>query len=321
MIMRRLLLALCLTTALFAQDDPVARARALAAAGEHEAALQLLETHLAAHPEDHDARTLYGTVLSWKGEYARARAELQRAAEADPNNADARAALANVEIWSRSDPRRNSRQVMVGVEHETVAGAPWRQIHAAVRYRMFLVRAAHAERRGLDDQQFEAEAYPRFGARGYAHFSAAAATEGTLYPDWRAGAEYYQGFGEGFECSLGYRRLEFDQSVDLFTASVGKYLGPWLIQGRVFHDTNDPSWQTLVRRYFSDDGTYLGIRGGVARDEIRSGADLEALDHSALIAEGQYVSSGRWLVSGHVGDTRLDEGEGFVIAATLGWRY
>jgi YaiO family outer membrane protein len=317
--MKRLLCVLLFAVTVSAQEDPVARARALAAAGERGEALRLLETRLAERPDDNDARTLYGTVLSWDGDYARARTELQRVLEADPDNADARAALANVERWSRT--RTPARETSVGVEYEELAADDWLQLHAAAKLGMFVVRGSHADRGDLDDQQVEVEVYPRITPRSYAYVTGAVSADGALYPDWRLGAEYFFGFGHGFEASAGYRHLAFDEEVELFTASLGKYAGNWLFQGRTYANDGDFAWQGLARRYMGDEGAYFGLRAGTARDEIRSGLDVIALDEREFAAEALWVVRSRWTVAGRAGIATRNGDERALGAVTLGLRY
>jgi YaiO family outer membrane protein len=317
--MKRLLCVLVFASTLFAQEDPVARARALANAGQRAEAIRLLEARLAERPDDLDARTLYGTVLSWSGDYGRAREELQRVLAADPNNADARAALTNVERWARDMPRGN--EASVGVEYEELPVQDWVQIHAAARFGMFVVRAMHAERGELDDEQIEAEAYPRFGPRSYAFITGAVGFDRVLYPRWRAGAEYFHGFGDGFEASLGVRHLAFENDVDLWTASLGKYAGHWLFQGRTYYDDSDFAWQALARRYFGDEGSYLGLRAGTARDEFRSGLDLIALDEREVAGEALWVLQSRWVIAGRAGLVRRGGDDRARAALSLGMRW
>jgi YaiO family outer membrane protein len=80
--------------------DLLAEARALSARGDRPAALALLRYHLEASPNDTDARTLYGTILSWDGRYSEARDELARVDAAVPGHGDAARAAIRVELWS-----------------------------------------------------------------------------------------------------------------------------------------------------------------------------------------------------------------------------
>jgi YaiO family outer membrane protein len=85
-----------------ADDDVVAQARTLAYKGgeSRREALALLKDHLAQQPGDNEARVLYGTVLSWEGQYDEARKQLEQVLSAAPDHGDALPALINVELWS-----------------------------------------------------------------------------------------------------------------------------------------------------------------------------------------------------------------------------
>ncbi len=80
--------------------DDVATARQLATSGKRAAAVTLLKDRLAVRPDDNDARTLLGIVLSWEGRYDEARAELRTVLISSPADADALPALVSVELWS-----------------------------------------------------------------------------------------------------------------------------------------------------------------------------------------------------------------------------
>ena len=85
-----------------AADDEVSRAHALAFSGaQHRAeALSLLQSRLATVPDDGDALTLYGTILSWEGRYDEGRTALQRVLDRNPDHSDALPAMLNLELWS-----------------------------------------------------------------------------------------------------------------------------------------------------------------------------------------------------------------------------
>jgi YaiO family outer membrane protein len=85
--------------------DLVTAVRGLALRGDRKGALDLLEWHLEATPSDTDARTLYGTILSWEGRYSEARAELGRVLKQSPGHGDALRAAIHLEQWS-SDATR-----------------------------------------------------------------------------------------------------------------------------------------------------------------------------------------------------------------------
>ena len=56
--------------------------------------------HLEVTPDDSDARTLLGTILSWEGRYDEARAELALVLAAHPGHGDASRAAIHLERWS-----------------------------------------------------------------------------------------------------------------------------------------------------------------------------------------------------------------------------
>lgn len=79
--------------------------------------------------------------------------------------------------------------------------------------------------------------------------------------------------------------------------------------------------QTQVRLYFGDEGSYVALRAGSGREEFRSGADVESLGTSEVVAEMLRVFPSRWTVHARAGVTRLGEGNSLVTALSLGRRY
>jgi YaiO family outer membrane protein len=85
--------------------------------GEHsrEESLAVLKQQLLHDPDDSEARTLYGTMLSWEGQYGEAREQLQQVLARIPNHRDALPALINVELWS-NHPERAEELARQGLE-------------------------------------------------------------------------------------------------------------------------------------------------------------------------------------------------------------
>ena len=322
-IWRTVLVVVVIGASAYAQDDVVARARQLAIAGNRADAIAMLEQRLAVKPDDIDARTLLGIVLSWDHQYGRARTELQNVLARDPNNADAKQALANVERWSaQSQPVRG--EVMLGANYDHYhRGDPWREAFVTVKAGPPAVpvvfRAARARYYSLNDNQFELEAYPKFGNNTYAYLAAGYSPEERLYPHSRYGAELFHTFPHAWEFSAGARRLNFVESVDVYTASVGKYIGDWFVDLRGYKAKDTNTAQLFVRRYFGAPGQYVGIRAGrgSTRDDIRSAADLAALDIREIVAETQLVLQNRWLVNARAGAGHALHGAGNTSTASL----
>jgi YaiO family outer membrane protein len=300
-------------------QDTISRARELATAGQRVEALRMLEAHLASNPADNDARTLYGIVLSWEGRYEDARAVLERAIEIDPQNEDARQALANVERWSRRPAERS--EYFAGLQYDAYDNSsdwvePFVSAKVPTRAGPFVARASQARRFSLQDEMVDLEFYPRLGSRSYAWLSGGVATDGVLYPDTRFGAEIFHVIARGVEVSAGARYLGFDDSVMVYSASVGLYRGNWYFAGRGFRADDTSAGQLVIRRYVGDGGHYFGFRAGVGRDEIRSGSDLDSLERTEFVAEALVPIS-----RGFVVNVRAGGGEGKATAmVALGYR-
>lgn len=70
--------------------------------------------------------------------------------------------------------------------------------------------------------QIEIEAYPKIARSGYFHLNAAVGLNNEVFPEFRAGAEYYHSINSKFDVSGGGRLLAFDsQNVYLLTGQVG----------------------------------------------------------------------------------------------------
>lgn len=285
---------------LHAQD--VQSARQLAIAGHRSEALQMLEQRLASNPNDIDAMTLYGIVLSWDGDYPRARRALNWVLLRDPANNDAREALARIEQWS-AHPATRRNEVTVGGTYDDIRDSDaWREAEVAIKSNpqlgAVLVRATHARRFGLNDDQAGIEAYPKLGTKRYAYLDAGYSPHARLYPRSRFGLELFQGFGAGLEASLGYRRLNFASAANIYTGSLSKYAGDWLFTARGYHSAETNSWQLMARRYFGTPDRWVALRigKGSTRDEIRSAADLAALRSKDAAIETRFDVASPWFL-------------------------
>ena len=322
-----------------AQDDVLAKARDAAGSGHRTEALTMLEARLAQSPRDVDARLLYGLVLSWEGRYDEARPALQQVLAQAPTYTDARVALMNVEYWSGHsvEAREQADRILAAdpgnvtarAIHERLKAAaqpwwvstsyavdafndgtdPWQEIALYVTRRTpigaLIVRGNHAARFGLDDQLIEAEFYPRFRPGTYAYLGAGVATERDLYPEYRLAFDLYQSLGSGFEVSGGVRYLAFEDGTEIYAATLSKYLGNWMLTGKVYHvpaegDLDSTSYHGGFRRYFGGDGSsYVGVTysHGFSR-EIRSAVDLTTLNSDTVRGEFDVLSGRRLRIFG-----------------------
>lgn len=325
------LLVLCLLAApAAAQDEVFVRARAMAASGQRVEAMALLREHLQSRAADVDARVLLGTVLSWEGQYDVARSELRIALQQSPGYADALAALVNVELWSERprvakdladealaaapndgrfiEARRRAVDAIDALRSWGVSAGystdwftddhtAWRQwsasLRRATRTGALILRGVRAERFDLQDDQFEVEMSPRLRTGTYLHVSVGVSPDHVLFPKYRVAADVYQALGSGFEAAVGLRRLQFDAATDIYAGTLNKYIGTWLLTGRMFYAPDQAgqsarSYHGSVRRYFGAVGTsFVGLRysRGFAREEIRSVNDVEVLASDTVAGE------------------------------------
>ena len=152
-------------------------------------------------------------------------------------------------------------------------------------------RLYRAERFGANDHQVEIDAYPRFREGTYAYVSGAFAPNPSSFPQYRFAGDIYQSLRSGFEASVGYRRMQFTDAVNIYVGSLTKYRGSWMLTGRVFLTPGlvrtSTSVHGIARRYWSDGVGYIGVRygRGAYRDEVRSRNDIELLSSDSFGGE------------------------------------
>jgi YaiO family outer membrane protein len=252
-------------------------------------------------PRNLDARLALIRVELWSGRTPEAERLTIQSLDMFPGNAD----LIALQMQSRNRDRAN--EVSVGLNYDDYSESDsWQEGFVALKIATpvgaVIGRASRAERFDLDDSQFDVEAYPRFGAKTYAYLSAGFSPDGVLYPDSWYGAELYHTFPHAFEASLGMRRLNFADAVNVYTASLGKYAGNWLIGGRVYDAEDETAVFAIVRRYFGEQGQYVGLRAGQgAREEIRSSTDIDALNVREIAVETRLTLTNRWMLTARAG--------------------
>lgn len=118
----------------------------------------------------------------------------------------------------------------------------------------------------LTDYQGEIDYWPEYNENWYSYFNVGL-SGGDLFPEFRGGAELYRALPQGFETSFGFRYLKFSEDdVIILTASVGKYIGNWLLIARPYFTPQDSgvssSFTFLARRYLGNPDTFASLLGG-----------------------------------------------------------
>ncbi len=169
-----------------------------------------------------------------------------------------------------------------------------------------IARSNYAKRFGSNGFQFETDAYPKVFENSYAYINYGF-SQNSIFPKNRFGAELYHNFPKAFEGSVGMRYLSFTSSgVDIYTATIGKYIGNYWISARTFV-TPDPGGTSVSgilqsRRYFSDPENYLGLRlgYGISPDDNRNrinSVQVLKLKTRSLRAEFNHIFNRIWIVN------------------------
>lgn len=154
-----------------------------------------------------------------------------------------------------------------------------------------LLRGTLARRFNDTGEQVELEAYPLLGSGAYAYLAAGFSPSG-LFPDRRFGGELFGTIARATEASAGVRYLDFgDEDVTLYTASLGRYSGPYFVSVRPYVSPRDGdllySGSLLLRRYMADPEEWVGflISGGEVPGEDVTAFELERLKSATATIE------------------------------------
>jgi len=210
---------------------------------------------------DVDSAIARASVLRRHNRRAAAAEVMRQAVAADPNRLDAR------RFFDQLQQELHGGEALVAVNYKSwrTQLPEWKEGAVALRqntpFGAAIVRGSHLERAAVGDDQIQVEAYPAF-PHGYLALGGGVATRATLYAHTTASAELYGSLTDNVEGSVGYRRMNFTNAVDMLGGSLGTYLGNNLLAARVTHVANDGGTSVLLsaRRFLSDDGQFLGVR-------------------------------------------------------------
>lgn len=235
-------------------------------------------------PEQPTPRIARGRALRAAGDYSGARADFEaarvRGAEAGQIASDLQAMMPRVQKPEVGVPE--GYHWSASLLAKRTAFSPqrdgWTDYSLSVRRHFergsLAVEFLDARRFDLMDEAWALDGYADLWHRAYANLRYQHAPQGVLYPDraWRV--ELYQGFGQGWEISASYDRLEFaPPDIGIYALGLGRYVGNFYVQGRTVRVSGNesPSFRGLVRYYYAGNGDdYVEVSAGSGRssDEL-----------------------------------------------------
>ncbi|HJW73414.1 MAG TPA: YaiO family outer membrane beta-barrel protein [Geothrix sp.] len=295
-------------------------------------ALNLCDEGLALRPAQPPLLFRKARALKAIGRYPEALQAAQAAVVADPDFYEARTLAENlVELT-----QRNKLGLSYTFDRFDRTFDPWRLTSLSLSHRFdagsLIGRVNHTSRFGETGQQFEVDAYPRWGDGTYFYLNAGF-SDATLFPHRRYGVEIFQNFPKGMEGSLGFRRLQFTASrVTIYTGSLSKYWGDWLFTLRPNYTPSSlgasRSGSIAVRRYLGDAENYLtfSLGTGVSPDQPNPDASILDLRSRKAGLSAQGWLSRRFILSGGLAYEKQEIGQGIERAQTtlnagLEWRF
>ncbi len=305
--------------------------------GKYDESRTELERVLAEHPGNGDALQALINVELWSDHYDRVESLTGEALRKNPNNttlllARARALqalhknqeaarvlnhLLEVDAGDIHAARLlegihdGSRVWEAGIDHSSEwysdGRSTWEEVQVSLTRHSsmgpIIARFSHADWYSSGSSQLEVEAYPRIRPGTYGYVELGMSPDANLYAHYRAGTELYQNLTHGFEGSAGYRWMDFNSAVNVFTASLTKYKGNWMFTGRTYLTPNSAgtsqSLQFLTRRYLGDGANYVGFRYGWGASVVETPSLLttQVLSSSSYNGEANWLIKRRWTVN------------------------
>jgi YaiO family outer membrane protein len=271
-------------------------------------ALVRVDQGLALDPDDPDLLDRRARCLEKLGRYDEALKAQRRAVKLDPENEDYRRRLRSLEAKAL----RNA--IKLDYRYEDFPDDfidPWHLAYLQYGHRFdwgsLLFRVDWAGRFGSTGVQYEVDSYPKLPRRMYLYLNFGFSSS-SLFPDRRYGAELYKNFDKGWEGSIGFRRLEFDENdVMIYTGTVAKYWRNYWFSLRPNFSKSDftrsRSLNLVTRYYYGDREEFSEVRVGYGTSEYESIPEFPVGDQSnwAFRAKYQRRVKVKWILNGRFG--------------------
>jgi YaiO family outer membrane protein len=293
---------------------------------------ELAKRALVKHQDDPDLLLMLARAQKAQLRTADARASVKRVLAIAPERRDAR----NVKDDLEDQSRMWEAAVSTGQEWFNDGRARWSEVQGSVTahtsHGSFIARFSRADRFSSTSYLGELETYLRVRPGTQVYLNGGYSYDAALYPRTRFGAELFQSLPGAFEFSAGYRRLNFNSHVNIYTGSVTKYYGNWMFVARGYFTPDSTGTSTTIRvgarRYFKDADNYMGFwySHGASPTEIRNVSDLAVLQASSYSVEFNRVLQRRLtlkLRAGYANEERLYNAnlQHYLLDLTLYYRF
>ncbi len=251
--------------------------------GRSDDALNIYQKIIQLYPEAAEAYFKLGRFYQGRGDYQKARANIQKAVGLDPANADYRNVLnaASARLPKRFELRYQQKIESFNDQRDDYISQQLLFLFKAPRnIGSLILKYNHTQRFQEGDSQYGLEIYPMLWRKAYGYLDLGFSSQALHYPRTSYLFELYQGLLTAAELSLGYWRMNFPaDSVSIYLGSLAYYFGNYYAVLRWYdnpaEETRSFSWMAQVRRYFSDENyVYLGYGRGSRPFEIMTVQDL-----------------------------------------------
>ncbi len=157
-------------------------------------------------------------------------------------------------------------------------------------------RVNFSNRFEINGLQYELDTYPKFSKKFYAYTNYAF-SNAPIYPNHRAGVEFYANLPKSLEVSVGLRYMDFkDTKANIITGSVGLYRGNYYWSLRPYITSGEDkqlgvSGTILGRKYLKDGDNYFGLLAGYGftpdLKQLQDGGQI--LAETLLYVESQHL--------------------------------
>ncbi len=219
-------------------------------------------------------------------------------------------------LWERqtfSDDRPEWRTTQVTMKRELTQGSVALGFMRTRRYDM-------------GDAAILSEAYVDLWRRAYVNLRLQLAREGNVLPRADIAGELFQGFGNGWELSGSYRRMNFpDQPVEIYGLGLLKYVGNGLLRGRGLWVPGEQGSTVYMsgaaRWYLATVDDFIELGGGRGTEVDPGRTERPGSIVSDVILRGQYFFNRRFGVTftGNRHRTTINVRRGVALGIVTRW--